>query len=94
MSKRLVTHIRRDGADADRRIDMLSGPGWGPLSIDTVISDINAGRHTYFVTAHSFYDAEIEVLRHPTSGRYLLRTKPDGLYDNNLYALPEIPRTR
>jgi hypothetical protein len=88
MAKRKVTAIRRDGNDPDRRIDLLQGDDWGPHHIDTVISHIQTGEHTYHVDA-LFWEAPLEVLP-AKSGRLYVRTAPDGLYDDNLYALPEI----
>lgn len=93
-----ITHIRRDGADLDRRIDMLAGPSFPPTPIDDVIANIQTGVHTYFVAAHHLWTAPIEVIRHPKTQRLFLRTVPNGRYDDNLYSLPEIsewtPRAR
>lgn len=87
-----VTHIDRDGSDPDRRIDRFAGPGWGPKVQDEVIRDILSGRHTYFVIA-LLWEARLEVKKHPDSGRMFVQTFPDGLYDNNLYELPEIAQS-
>lgn len=90
MTSLLVTHIRSDGSDADRRIDYLQGPWFGPSHIDTVINDILSGPNDYHVATLGGITAPLEVLRHPRSGRLYLRTVPDGVWDNNLYSLPEI----
>ena len=80
-----VTHIRRDSSDPDRRIDALRGPEFDVSSIDQVISWIDAG-HKFWVGGNPSAWLETKV---STAGRRYLRTVPDGLYDNNLYSLPE-----
>jgi len=85
-----VTHIDRDGADIDRRIDMLAGPSFPPTPIDEIIDNIDRGIHTYFVAAHHLWTAPLEVKRYSVRGRPFLQTVPDGRYDDNLYSLPAI----
>lgn len=88
----MVTAIRRDGADLDRRIDWLEGPSFS-ASIDTVINRILVHRDAFFVPlgpALSDPVAYLDVKAHWQSGRLFLQTIPDGLHDNNLYSLPEI----
>lgn len=85
-----VACIRRDGNDTDRRIDALGGPNWNTASIDDVIHWIENG-HSFHVNTGGLAKAYLEVKVHPTSRRKYVRTIPDGLYDNNLYSLPECP---
>ena len=82
-----VTCIRRDGADPDRRIDCLGGPQFGPADIDQVISAIDQG-HRFWVAGNPSAWLEKKL---SSRGRWYVRTVPDGLYDNNLYALRECP---
>ena len=43
MGEYQVTHIRLDGPDADRRIDLLKGPEFGPSSVDDVVTWMKVG---------------------------------------------------
>ncbi len=91
MTAFLVTNIRRDRGDLDRRIDMLQGPWFGPSHIDVVIADIQRlGGNSYYVQGTGFTDIAYLEVQRASSGRLYLRTVPDGLKDNNLYSLPEI----
>ena len=93
MSDVRVTCIKRDGADADRRIDRLGGPqpdgdgNWNQ-SIDDVINYIRNGTHRFW-TSVSGKSVWLQVKQHPTSGRYYLTTQGDGFPPNNLLSLPE-----
>ena len=82
-----VTCIRRDGNDADRRIDRLGGPGWDGGSIDQVIAWIRGGHG--FWTSVNGVSVWIAIKQHPTSGRDYLATEPDNYPANNLLSLPE-----
>jgi hypothetical protein len=82
-----VTCIRRDGGDADRRIDRLGGPGWND-TIDAVIGYIRSGMHRFWTTANG-RAVWVIVKQHPTSYRYFLATEADGYLENNLLKLPE-----
>lgn len=84
-----VTCIRRDGKDADRRIDRLGGPSFND-TIDNVIRFINARTNQYWTIANGI-SVWIVVRRHPTSGREYLATTADGYPPNNLLSLPECP---
>ena len=90
-----VTCIRRDGADADRRIDRLGGlqpdgtSRWND-TIDNVISHIRSGAHRFWTTAGG-KPVWVVVRQHPTSYRYYLATENDGYPPNNLLSLPECP---
>lgn len=89
-----VMCIRRDGADADRRIDRLGGrkPEGGSWNdtIDNVIRFIEQGLHRFWTTAGG-KSVWVAVKVHPTSGRKYLATEPDDYPNNNLLSLPECP---
>jgi hypothetical protein len=81
-----VTCIRPDGADADRRIDRLGGPGWNE-SIDSVIRAIDSGTHRFWTSVQGRSVWCITKV-HPTSGRKYVTTEGDGFPPNNLLSLP------
>lgn len=88
-----ITCIKRDGADADRRIDRLGGPqpsgdGTWNSSIDEVIDWILNGTHRFW-TSVGGKSVWVEVRVHPTSKRHYLTTEGDGFPPNNLLSLPE-----
>jgi len=91
MNGYLVTAIRRDGADLDRRIDWLEGPSFS-ASIDEVIARILLYGDEFFVACGPALSDPVAYLEVKMSkaGRQFLQTKPDGRWDNNLYSLPEI----
>jgi len=82
-----ITHTRKDGADADRRIDAVMVAG-SVYAIDTVIAWINSGTHQLLV---SIWGRTVRVVTqvHPTSRRWYLTTEGDGYPPNNLLALPD-----
>ncbi len=88
MANYQVTCIRRDGSDADRRIDRLGGPGWND-SIDNVIRFIQNNQHRFWTTDINGNSVWVIVDQHPTSGRDYLTTEADGLPMNNLLNLDE-----
>ena len=81
-----VTRIRRDGSDPDRRIDLFQGPEFGPSGVDQVVAWMKGG-HRFWVGGEPSAWLEHKV---SVRGRPYVRTVPDGMHDNNLYALPEI----
>lgn len=85
-----VTCIRRDGADLDRRIDRLGGPGWND-TIDRVINWIESGAHRFWTSVNG-QSVWVVVAVHPQSRRKFLRTQADNYPHNNLLSLPECPR--
>lgn len=87
MADYYITHTRKDGADADRRIDAVQING-SVFDIDTVINWINGRAHRFFVTV---WGRTVQVITrvHPTSGRWYLTTEADGYPPNNLLALPD-----
>ena len=80
-----ITHTRKYGADADRRIDALK-IGNTVYPIDQVIDWINSGQHRFWVAVQS-RSVWVEVRQHSTSGRSFLTTERDGFPPNNLLAL-------
>lgn len=85
MSHYRITHSRKDGADADRRLDGFLVNGQY-IPIDTVISMIMNG-HTFYVEV---YGRPVEVIRQRHYyGREYLTTQGDGFPPNNLLALPD-----
>lgn len=88
-----VQCIKRDGADADRRIDGIGGVSGGQrwyLSIDEAIRWIEQGKGRFYVTAFG-RSVWVIVKIHPTSGRKYLTTEGDGFPPNNLLNLPNCP---
>ena len=86
--------IKRDGADADRRIDGFGGHHNGKpwyLSIDDLIDWILNKGHTFY-TEVANRRVEVVVNKHPQSGRLYVTTEGDGFPPNNLLALPECPK--
>lgn len=86
-----VTAWRPDGADRDRTIDQLR-TGAGDLSPDQVAQWIENG-HSFFVMARAvlghLFEVDLEIGGRNMMGRRWVRTKPNGVYDDNLYALPK-----
>jgi hypothetical protein len=80
---------KKDGPDADRRIDGIggtSGGGWFKWS-QQAINEINYGQSTFY-TYVNYVRAEVQVRRHQPSGQDYLTTSPDGYQPNNLLELP------
>ena len=82
-----ITHSRKDGSDADRRLDGFRVDG-GYYSIDQVISWILNREHRFWVLVGGCL-VWVEVRLHPRSGRYFLTTYGDGFPPNNLLNLPD-----
>jgi hypothetical protein len=89
MASYQVTWINPDGADIDRRIDRLGGPGWGD-SIDTIIHFIRSGAHDFWTDVQGRRVAVV-VRQHHQTMRYYLTTLGDGFPPNNLLRLPRRP---
>lgn len=88
-----VQCIKRDGADADRRIDGIGGVAGGKrwyLPVDEAIRWIEQGKGRFYVTAFGRW-VWVIVKIHPTSGRKYLTTEGDGFPPNNLLNLPNCP---
>jgi hypothetical protein len=95
MSDYKVECIRRDGSDADRRIDRLGGPqpsgsGTWNDTIDNVIHFIETEQHRFWTSVNG-KSVWVAVKVHPTSRRKYLATEPDNYPNNNLLHLPECP---
>ncbi|PKB13299.1 uncharacterized protein DUF3892 [Novosphingobium kunmingense] len=86
MSAYLVTHSRKDGPDADRRIDAIGFDGY-VYPLNTVINWIESGVHSFFVLV---LGQRVTVLvRKTVFGHKYLTTSPDGFKPNNLLYLPD-----
>ncbi|MEZ5958525.1 MAG: DUF3892 domain-containing protein [Hyphomonadaceae bacterium] len=86
-----VTCTKKDGADADRRIDALAGPGWKQASIDDVICWIEKEGHTFWVEVAK-KRVSVVVRQHDTGRRLkYLTTEADSFPPNNLLKLPDCP---
>lgn len=86
MSVHQITHSRKDGRDADRRIDALAFGGY-VYPIDTIIAWIESGVHTFYVLVWGRRVAVV-VRRHSNLRKYLT-TEGDGFPPNNLLNLPD-----
>lgn len=80
---------RSDPHDSIHSIGGLNGDGtrW-KLSQKQAISDIETGKHSFYVTA-SGHTVRVIVATH--NGNKYIKTEADGLYPNNLLSLPECP---
>ena len=86
MADRQVTQSRKD-QNGDILDLCKPGQPWSPRSKRDAISDIESGRHRYFVGRPGGVRAYIHVVNGPT-GKYL-RTAPDPNNRNNLDDLPD-----
>ena len=86
MSAYQITHSRKDGFDADRRLDgfLINGQYY---EIDTVISWIRSGSYTFYVMVLG--RMVTVVARQHANGRWYLTTLADSFPPNNLLALPD-----
>lgn len=83
MADRKVT---KTGKDSDGDITSLCG-SWGEARKVTAISDIEVGRHRYYVAGTGSTQVGIHVVN-GDAGKYL-RTDPDGSTVDNLDELPD-----
>lgn len=86
MGRYRITHTRKDGADADRRIDALMIDGY-VYHIDQVIDWINSQQHTLYVEVAG-RNVGVVTDQHPSTRRWYLTTQADGFPPNNLLRLP------
>jgi hypothetical protein len=84
MALREVTRTRKN-TDGDILALCNSGKFWSPRQKSSAISDIENGRHSYYVS-EGFREVDIHVAEGP-GGKYL-RTDPDATTSNNLDDLP------
>jgi len=96
-SRHRVTCTKKDGADADRRIDGIGGSSGGTgangawyLQIDKAIAGIEDGTWAFYVVVER-REVDVVVRTHQTSGRKYLTTEGDGFPPNNLLNLPNCP---
>lgn len=94
-AKHRVSCTKKDGADADRRIDGIGGAtgaegGGGPwyLPIDRAIDGILAGTWQFYVIVQN-REVDVVVREHPSTGRRYLTTTADAFPPNNLLAQPD-----
>lgn len=86
MADALVTCISREPRpDVYEGITHLGGNGW-KWTREEVITSIEAKTNTFFTVANG-KRADVGVVNGPT-GKYL-RTYADGMWNDNLLALPE-----
>lgn len=83
MADRQVT---KTGKDSDGDITSLCG-GFGSVTKQTAIVEIEGRSHTYFVKDAAEQRADIHVVTGPT-GKYL-RTDPNSACADNLDSLPD-----
>jgi hypothetical protein len=83
-----ITHSRKDGTDADRRLDGFIIEGYGYHDIDTVIGFVKNPQNRFTVTVAG-RTVRVEVQRHASSLRDYLTTEGDGFPPNNLLRLPD-----
>lgn len=87
MADHQITHSRKDGSDADRRLDgFLVGGQY--YTIDQIIGWILNREHRFYVSVHG-RAVWVEVRQHAHSGVRFLTTEGDGFPPNNLLALPD-----
>lgn len=83
-----ITCIRKvDRTSAYERITHVGGAGWRKTS-DEVITEIDTGRQSYYVSVGGNRTAVVTATR---NGRKYLRTDADGDEPNNLLSLPTCP---
>lgn len=90
-----VTCTKKDGADADRRIDGIGGATGGSkdggpwrLPIDRAIAGIEDGTWSFYVLVQQ-KEVDVLVRTHSSSGRKYLTTEGDSFPPNNLLNLPD-----
>lgn len=86
-----VTCTKKDGADADRRIDALAGPQFKQSPIDDVIRWIDSGQHRFWTSVDG-KSVWLRTATHASSGRKYLTTEGDSFPPNNLLKLQDCPR--
>lgn len=90
MADALVTCITKaDSANSYEGITHLGGPQWR-WTRDQVIASIESKTNTFF-TLIDGRRADIGIVEGP-AGKYL-RTYADGVWNDNLLALPECPNS-
>ena len=87
MADYYITHSRKDGTDADRRLDGFTIQGQGYHDIEAVIGYVKNPENSFFVSVAE-RAVRVEVQRHSSSIREYLTTEGDGFPPNNLLNLP------
>lgn len=90
-----ITCTKKDGADADRRIDGIGGTEGaqntnGPwyLPIADAIAGVLDNKWQFYVIEQG-QRVDVVVAKHPQTGRLYLTTEADGFPPNNLLRLPD-----
>lgn len=86
MSARQVTATGKNDGVITKLCNDLYSWDWSPRSRSDAISDIESGRHRYFVRV-GYQEVDIHVAGSGNS-KYL-RTDPDKTESNNLHELPD-----
>lgn len=76
--------VARDGS-----IELLCGPGWGPLTIDEVLKQLESGNATYYLEADG-HRAELDAVP-GAGGLELALLGPPAVTIEHLVALPPCP---
>ncbi|MFC4255359.1 DUF3892 domain-containing protein [Altererythrobacter xixiisoli] len=84
MADHQITRTRKDGPDADRRIDACE-VGGHIYGTDDIISFIENRTHTFFTN----YGRRADVYVRVRNNRKYLTTSADGYGQNNLLLLPD-----
>jgi hypothetical protein len=91
MARYQITCINKTNReDPHARIQAVGGPGGGGwrLTVAQVIALIKGG-DSFYVTVNG---RTVDVIIAVHLGHEYIKTVPDGIYPNNLLALPECPR--
>ena len=89
-----ITCIIPDGADKDRRIDMIGGAtgsdSGGPwqITLDEAIKGIEDGLWSFWTRGGG---SPVNVIIRERNGKKYLKTENDGEEPNNLLSLPRCP---
>lgn len=86
----LITRWRPDGPDANRTIDLLEVYP-GPLYLPPFrVAEMIHANDNFYVESNSLWGrVPLEACGNALRRRQWVRTKPNGLFDDNLYALPK-----
>ncbi len=84
--ERQITCIKKtDRQNPHERIISIGG-SWGKETQPDAIKQIENGVHRYYVSQFGF---RVDVIVSTHSGNKYIKTKNDGVYPDNLLALPE-----
>ena len=83
-----IIKTRKDGPDADRRIDAVMLADGSIYEVDRIIAAIKAGDR-FWTHVYPGPSVWVYIQRHRITQREYLTTSPDGLGVNNLLNLPD-----